>query len=381
MRTLNPETRDWFRRAGARPDRLDRGRMRLSPSLGRFCLPGLCVVAVLVGLLLPTAAQADHPCSPDPNATDYDPLCEQEGEVGCDPKNPATCVECWDCIDNDGDGLFDCQDNLDAEGVDNPNGGCAAYCLFLGPDGLGAYDQDDDGDGYIDCPIGAPSPPPDVYDCDDSECLVHPDAPELCSDGVDNDCDGLLDDADADCVGASDDDDAGSDDDDDADCDDTNPFEFDCANGCDDDNDGLVDCEDIEECGADPLCDGFTGGGDGGCGDDDDDDDDGPGDDDSSQPPDDDDSGPWGDDDDAHGDDDTSSADDDDISDDDDTSDDDDSGEEDDGGDDGASSEDDRRRSCTCSWAGSSMNARHAMAVVLVALGLGAGRRRRWKMV
>ncbi len=39
---------------------------------------------------------------------------------------------------------------------------------------------DDDGDGFDD-----------VEDCDDSDANVHPDADEVCDDGIDNDCDGV----------------------------------------------------------------------------------------------------------------------------------------------------------------------------------------------
>ena len=48
--------------------------------------------------------------------------------------------------------------------------------------------EDGDGDGYY--PDG---------DCDDSDPDVHPDADEICDDGVDNDCDGATDGADVDC--------------------------------------------------------------------------------------------------------------------------------------------------------------------------------------
>lgn len=47
---------------------------------------------------------------------------------------------------------------------------------------------DEDGDGF-----GS-----DV-DCDDGNPNVNPDAPEICDDGIDNDCDGLMDGDDPEC--------------------------------------------------------------------------------------------------------------------------------------------------------------------------------------
>ncbi len=41
---------------------------------------------------------------------------------------------------------------------------------------------DEDGDGY--------SPDPDAVDCDDTDPTIYPGAPEICGDGIDQDCDG-----------------------------------------------------------------------------------------------------------------------------------------------------------------------------------------------
>jgi len=68
--------------------------------------------------------------------------------------------------------------------------------------------NDFDGDGI-----------PDASDCAPSDAAIHPTAVEVCSDGIDNDCDGLVDCADGDCVqigdcDSGDDDDTTGDDDD-----------------------------------------------------------------------------------------------------------------------------------------------------------------------
>ncbi len=103
--------------------------------------------------------------------------------------NPGADEDC-DGLDNDCDGLVD---------ADDPGVTDAA-----------TWYTDGDGDGWGDPTTGvvACSQPGGTAahgyagDCDDGDATVHPNADELC-DGVDNDCDGLLDDADADVLGTS----------------------------------------------------------------------------------------------------------------------------------------------------------------------------------
>ena len=84
---------------------------------------------------------------------------------------------------------------------------------------------DADGDGYDE-----------NSDCNDGNPAVNPGAFENCYDGIDNDCDGFIDDADMDCD--SGDDDAGDDDAGDDDAGDDDAGDDDAGSQGDDDDDG-----------------------------------------------------------------------------------------------------------------------------------------------
>ena len=116
------------------------------------------------------------------------------------------------------------------DGIDN---NCDGYLLFS--------ELDRDQDGYLGCAeVGTNK----EADCDDTNGMINPGVLEDCTDGIDNDCDGIIDtDADVDldgvttCTG---------------DCDDNNPLVYsgktldgdyarEECNGIDDDCDGLID--------------------------------------------------------------------------------------------------------------------------------------------
>ena len=186
-----------------------------------------------------------------------------DGEVGPleidqDGDGWMACIDCDDGDpfinhdDEDGDGFSTCNDDCD-DGDPTSYPGAPELC----DDGVNNdcdFDTDemvdDDGDGFADCDDAG------VVDCDDSDATVYPEAPELC-DLLDNDCDdevdeGMNDDADADgysvCDGDCDDDAA-----------DVNIDATEVCNMVDDNCDGTVDE------GYDGDNDGFVDGADSDC--------------------------------------------------------------------------------------------------------------------
>ncbi|MEM9068709.1 MAG: MopE-related protein [Myxococcota bacterium] len=114
---------------------------------------------------------------------------EPEGGFDCDDTNPDVNPDeteiCTDTVDNDCDGDANFDDSECAGFFDSDMDG---HC----PRGV---DMDMDGN-CVD-----PGEDIEPFDCNDSDPLVSPSAAEMCTDTVDNDCDGDVSLADEDCAG------------------------------------------------------------------------------------------------------------------------------------------------------------------------------------
>jgi len=236
------------------------------------------------------------------NGTDKACGCVDEDEDGfcveddCDDEdadvNPDALEICDDGVDND------CDDLVDLDDLEDCDGGCVdadrdGYCsedtggddcedlwasINPGAEELCGDHRDNDCDGEIDEGCGCTDCDGDGYDsvasggddCNDSNASVHPGATEICGDGVDNDCDGAIDedcgctdcDGDGYTVAAGDCNDANASihpgaseicgDGVDNNCNGAvdegcGPLtETNCSNGVDDDSDGFTDCADSD---------------------------------------------------------------------------------------------------------------------------------------
>jgi hypothetical protein len=178
----------------------------------------IIVILAALSLLLACGCGSKSDTSID-GGTDADADADSDADTDTDTDAENTAAACQDGIDNDGDGLTDCDDD-DCEDF--------AFCQQQESDCSDGVDNDGDGD----------------TDCADDDCSGQAACQENtygnCQDGIDNDLDGLTDCDDEECEVF----------------DYCEEHEQDCGDGVDNDDDGLTDCDDTEDCAGAPECGG-----------------------------------------------------------------------------------------------------------------------------
>ncbi|MFA5357820.1 MAG: LamG-like jellyroll fold domain-containing protein [archaeon] len=156
------------------------------------------------------------------NKADIPNLLGELGNVGKVQEN------CFNGIDDDGDGKIDCADLEDCIS-DQETGVCSSACADKDNDlwylQRGGCVNPQEGYGYNDCNDSAPGINPGVSETGE----------EMCADGIDNDCDNVKD-----CF--------------DSGCNNTTVCTETCEDGKDNDADGLIDCDDQEDCSTYGCC-------------------------------------------------------------------------------------------------------------------------------
>jgi hypothetical protein len=170
--------------------------------LGRREQRAVAILAVAIGLAFVACSggeDSSQPTDPDVSTTAY--YHDGDGDTFGDPSDstlvassedrPADHVtDNSDCDDSDADVNPDA-DEIPDDGIDNDCSGEVDETSY--------WYEDGDGDGYGNPAVDsiAESQPAgyvaDDTDCDDSDAAVHPGAQEAPTDGLDNDCDGEVD--------------------------------------------------------------------------------------------------------------------------------------------------------------------------------------------
>ena len=127
----------------------------------------------------------------------------------CDDVDENNWISCSDCVDSDGDSAYiNCDAYTSINGPDCDDVDVTSYPgateVCDGNDNdcdgdVDASETDDDGDHYVECNGWDDTQHDDTAvtaggDCDDSTNLAYPgNDPEICGDGIDNNCDGMTD--------------------------------------------------------------------------------------------------------------------------------------------------------------------------------------------